>query len=182
MYSKASDFMRLWLMAEYGGIYLDTDIECLRSLAPLRTLPFFVGFQRERGFDLDESINSAVIGAKPGHWAAKALLERLIKRDDGSQAPMHSGPRLISGFLREYGLAYAETTSTLAPEGLEPVHVLPRTAFYPYSWEEPADRSRVTPETYAVHHWDGSWVAAWKESRTNARRDAQSHQAESSQP
>lgn len=166
-YSKASDFMRLWLMIHHGGIYLDTDVECVRSLEPLRTRPFFAGFQREAGFDPLESVNSAVLGARRGHWAAVELMRRLLERDDGDRSPMASGPRLISEFLVELGLRYSDDEVCIAPTGRDPIHVFPRRAFYPYSWEEAPDRARIGPDTFAVHRWDGSWVAAWKASRAS---------------
>ena len=62
LYSKAADFMRLWLMIHHGGIYLDVDIECLRSLEPLRDRALFAGFQREPGFDPD-SLRGRLVAA-----------------------------------------------------------------------------------------------------------------------
>jgi hypothetical protein len=168
-FSKAADFMRLWVAVHHGGIYLDADVECLRSLEPLRTRAFFVGFQREPGFDPLESVNSAVLGARQGHWAAVELMRRLLERDDGGQPPVESGPRLISRFLVELGLPHSDQEACIALPGREPVHVLPRRAFYPYSWEEAPDQARIGPDTFAIHHWDGSWVAVWRASRAPKR-------------
>jgi hypothetical protein len=164
-YSKAADFMRLWLMVHHGGIYLDADVECLRSLDPLRTRPFFAGFQRERGFDPYECVNSAVIGARQGHWVAAELMRRLLERDDGSRSPMESGPRLLSGLLVDLGLERSDEEVRLEVPGRDPIHVLPRHAFYPYSWEETPDAARLRADTFAVHRWDGSWMPAWREVR-----------------
>jgi hypothetical protein len=169
-YSKAADFMRLWLLVRHGGFYLDTDVECIRSLDPLRSRLFLAGFQRERGFDPFECVNSAVLGARRGHWAAEELLRRLLARDDGDRAPMDSGPRLLSELLLELGLQYSDAEVCIAPPGREPLYVMPRSAFYPYSWEESPDRSRIGPDTFAVHHWDGSWVEAWQASRHGQRQ------------
>jgi hypothetical protein len=157
-YSKAADFMRLWLMTHHGGIYLDTDVECLRSLGALRTRPFFAGFQRERGFDPQECVNSAVLGARKGHWLASELMRRLLERDDGSRAPMESGPRLLSGVLVELGLEHSDEEVRVEVPGRDPIHVLPRHAFYPHSWEEEPDPARIRADTYAIHHWDASWA------------------------
>ena len=164
-YSKAADFMRLWLMINRGGIYLDVDVECVRSLTPLRSRPFFCGVQRERGFDPLEAVNSAVLGARRGHWFAVDLMRRLLDGDDGTRAPMDSGPRLISTALVEMGYEHADEETSLAPPGRDAVHVLPRRAFYPYSWEESRDTAAIGPDTFAVHLWDGSWVETWRASR-----------------
>jgi hypothetical protein len=164
-YSKAADFMRLWLMRHLGGIYLDTDVECLRSLDVLRTRPFFAGFQCERGFDPDECVNSAVLGARKGHWVASELMRRLLERDDGTRSPMESGPRLLSGLLLELGLEYSDEEVRVEVPGRDPIHILPRHAFYPYSWEEEPDSAPIRPGTFAIHHWEGSWVRVWREAR-----------------
>lgn len=168
-YSKAADFMRLWLMIYYGGIYLDVDVECVRSLEPLRTRTLFLGFQRERGFDMLESINSAVIGAHRGHWAAVELMRRLLESDAGDQPPMNSGPRLVSRLLLEMGLQYSDKEQCIDSSHGDPIYVLPRRAFYPFSWEEPCMRSKIEPDTFTVHHWDGSWVEEWRASRAAQR-------------
>ncbi len=39
----ASDVIRLWALAKYGGIYVDTDVKVLRSFEPLLTEHAFIG-------------------------------------------------------------------------------------------------------------------------------------------
>src|SRR5437868_1439377 len=41
-YSSRSDIFRYWLLAEYGGLYLDTDIVTLRSFESLLNHEFFL--------------------------------------------------------------------------------------------------------------------------------------------
>lgn len=42
-YAFAADFIRLYAVNKYGGIYLDTDVEVCRSFDPLLHLPYFIG-------------------------------------------------------------------------------------------------------------------------------------------
>lgn len=44
-YAFVSDYVRLAVLYEYGGIYLDTDVELVRPLDELLELPGFMGFQ-----------------------------------------------------------------------------------------------------------------------------------------
>lgn len=44
-YAFVSDYARLAVVYEYGGIYLDTDVELVRPLDELLELPGFMGFQ-----------------------------------------------------------------------------------------------------------------------------------------
>jgi len=80
---------------------------------------------------------------------------------------MASGPRLVSEFLIDLGLRYSDEEVCIEPPGREPIHILPRRAFYPYSWEEDPCRTKIGRDTFVVHHWDGSWVAAWRAGRSS---------------
>ena len=44
-YAFVSDVARLWALKEYGGIYLDTDVEVLRPLDDFLHLPAFMGYE-----------------------------------------------------------------------------------------------------------------------------------------
>lgn len=40
-----SDYLRLWILFNYGGIYLDTDVEVLKKFDPLLKNEGFIGFE-----------------------------------------------------------------------------------------------------------------------------------------
>ena len=40
-YAFAADYIRFYALYNYGGIYLDSDVEVLRSFDPLLDLPYF---------------------------------------------------------------------------------------------------------------------------------------------
>jgi mannosyltransferase OCH1-like enzyme len=42
-YAFAADYIRLHALYNYGGIYLDTDVEVLKSFDDLLDLPYFIG-------------------------------------------------------------------------------------------------------------------------------------------
>ena len=43
-----SDYARLYVIEKYGGVYLDTDVELIKPLAPLLELDGYMGID-ERG-------------------------------------------------------------------------------------------------------------------------------------
>lgn len=43
-YAFLSDVFRLKVLYEYGGIYMDTDVECLKSLSPFLKYDFAIGY------------------------------------------------------------------------------------------------------------------------------------------
>lgn len=69
----ASDYIRLWALDKYGGVYLDTDTEVRKPLNPFLNNIFFIGTQV---FPIDinkkvkkniTNLSMGVIGTVPGH-------------------------------------------------------------------------------------------------------------------
>ena len=57
-YAFAADSIRFYALYNYGGIYLDSDVEVLRSFDPLLDLPYFAGAETAG------TIEAAVLGDK----------------------------------------------------------------------------------------------------------------------
>jgi inositol phosphorylceramide mannosyltransferase catalytic subunit len=63
-YAERADLLRYWLLCEYGGVYADADVQCLRSLDPIiehERVTCFLGEEQPR------RLCNAVIGSTPGH-------------------------------------------------------------------------------------------------------------------
>jgi hypothetical protein len=152
-WSRVTNLARLQILKQHGGIYLDADVEMLRSLEPLRGNACFVGFQDAR--PNAAWVNGAVFGAVPGHWFVDACIARLLRCFTGVEMmDGRHGPGNVTETLVENGLAgYAEHGAMVRD-----VRIYPRAAFYPYHWTEAFDRAAITRETYLVHHWAASWV------------------------
>lgn len=67
-YAFAADYIRCYALYKEGGIYLDSDVELLRSFDDLLHLPYFIG--EEQG----GNIEPAIIGCEKG-WD---FLERML--------------------------------------------------------------------------------------------------------
>ena len=68
-YAFVSDYARLAVVYEHGGIYLDTDVELVRPLDELLELPGFMGFQNN-----NEVATGLGFGARKGNPVVQALL------------------------------------------------------------------------------------------------------------
>ncbi|PJJ84051.1 glycosyltransferase family 32 protein [Mucilaginibacter auburnensis] len=81
-YAFAADFIRLYALYNYGGIYLDSDIFVYKSFNPLLHLPYFIGEDYTHYFE------PAVMGAEKGSVWVKHCLDYYIDRSfikaDGS--------------------------------------------------------------------------------------------------
>ena len=47
-YAYLSDYVRLWAVEKYGGIYLDIDVEVIRPLEKLLQEDAYFGFENKR--------------------------------------------------------------------------------------------------------------------------------------
>ena len=67
-YAFAADYIRLYALYNYGGIYLDSDVMVYKSFNDLLELPYFIGQ------DYTGSFEPAVIGAEKGMpWIGEIL-------------------------------------------------------------------------------------------------------------
>lgn len=152
-YAFASDYVRLYALYNYGGIYLDCDVEVLRTFNPLLHLPYFIC--RE---DTKHGIEAAVIGAEKGcRWIKDCLdyYEKLLPSKDEVM------PSVIKKALSIHNYKISQT-ATLDNFDLEKrtICILPSAFFSPKSYV--TNKINVTPQTYCIHHFSGSWQPKWK--------------------
>lgn len=91
-----SDYVRLRVLEQHGGIYLDTDVEVVRSFDALTGLSCFLGYEEEN------RINTAVIGAEAGHPYLKACME-FIDRRFSAGLPYLTAPEVATKVFLEMG-------------------------------------------------------------------------------
>lgn len=145
---NASNYIKLWALYNYGGVFLDNDVELLK---PFDLSPgMFVGFQRSD--TQKDCINAAVIGARKGHPLIKNCLDHLdLLRGDTD--PVYCGCTLLTEMLYSAGMKGLNEEQTVGD-----IKIYDKEAFYPWYFNEPPDRARITEKTFAVHHWEGSWL------------------------
>ena len=146
-----SDVVRLYSIVNYGGFYLDSDVEILKPLDDLLKLPAVTGF--ECGSEYALAMNS--MACEKGHPAfvefLKAYEKIHFRRIDGTfnQTPI---PQRITKICLKYGLVCDNSEQTLS-NGL---HILPQNYLSPKNWLNGA--INITPNTYMIHHFTGEWL------------------------
>ena len=73
-YAFAADYIRLYALYNYGGIYLDSDVLVYKSFDDLLHLPYFIGQEYTGSFE------PAVIGTEPKMPWIKDVLDRYDER------------------------------------------------------------------------------------------------------
>lgn len=150
-FSEKSDVLRFDILYQFGGLYIDTDFECLKNIDPLFENKEVVLFRQS-----EEKICGAFFGATKGNDHVKKLIDGLPERYER----FGKRPDVISDV--KYGPEYV--THTLGYEIAEVDGFgSEKKTVYPYMWwqttRKTEDFSKTHPEAYAVHHWGSSWVA-----------------------
>jgi hypothetical protein len=149
-----SDYVRLQIVYEQGGIYMDTDVELLRSLD---------GFLEDRayfGFESEAFVNTGHgFGAEKGTPILREMMD--VYRDlsyllpDGSvdQTPC---PERNTAVLVANGLI-PNGSEQMLPGG---IHIYPKDVFCP---KDPVTREMFrTERTVSVHHFNASWHTSFQ--------------------
>ncbi len=171
-FGEKSDILRLELLLHYGGIYVDTDFECVNAdvFDELnRSFDFYAGFEPIDHGTINGvyKICNALVAAAPHHPIIKNLVVNMKSNREehkNETAVQKTGPDYLSRTILEY-----ETNFYFSPErrSNNPEYrnmYLPCTFIYPFS--EPEIRgansheellSKTSPETGGIHYWNGSW-------------------------
>lgn len=167
----APDYARLDIIYRYGGIYLDTDVEIVRSFDPLLKLRGFAGFQ-----DSGDVALGLGFGAEAGNPVIKKLMESYdslsFLKSDGT-FDLTPSPRLNTDALTRLCGLKADGTY----QELEGMTVFPVDYFCPKSFDDGIIRK--TENTYSIHHFDASWFSdeskrklaeSWQHKQRRARK------------
>jgi hypothetical protein len=144
-----SDYARIKVLSEYGGLYLDTDVRALKSL-PENMLAATVLL----GWEAVDRVSTAFIGAEPHAPLIDEMLasysDSAFVREDGSLDETTNVKRL-SSILEGHGFLPDGTRQSI--KGIE---IYPSEYFSPRDWL--TGKTNITENTCSVHLFDESWV------------------------
>jgi len=149
-----ADYIRLKVLYDYGGIYLDTDMYLIKSLDIFLNHNCFFGAQD------DKLISAGVIGAIKHHiFIKKCLSYYEVSEVEPFQLRL-AIPRVITRFFLNGRDFMNIKEDYLSQKG---VYIYSPEYFYPmpYVADKPFDKNflkYVTKESAAIHLWEGSWV------------------------
>lgn len=162
LWAYVSDYVRIKILHDHGGIYLDTDVTASQSFEPLRKHTMFMGYQCET------EVNGAVIGSVKHHPFLRAMLDYY---ENGSifKTSRYLLPEIITYILeKDYGMVPFDSRITPKITELKGITIYPEQAFYPFRYRERYTDACITPNTYSVHWWKASWHSeediAWLQS------------------
>ena len=146
-----TDYVRLYALYNYGGIYMDTDVELLKSIDGFLNNKAFSGFENAL------EIPTAIMGSeKGGEWVGYLLSyygDKHFILPDGS-LDLTTNVKIITNMTRDkYGIELNNTFQCV-----ENVF-----SIYPNDYFCPKDYSTgqiiMTKNTVSIHHFNASWFS-----------------------
>lgn len=147
-YAFASDYIRLAVLYEYGGVYMDTDVEVIKNL------DCFLDKKAFSGFENNNFIPTGIIAAQPKNkWIEKLLKDYEsihFVNSNGSFDLTTNTVRITNTTKKNYNINLVSSYQDLKD-----------VVFYPFDYFCPKDwntgKINITDNTYTIHHFSGSW-------------------------
>lgn len=156
-YAFVSDYVRLWALEQYGGVYVDTDVKVMKSYEPLLNDTAFIGLEESKA----HLPGTCVMGCEAHcQWACDmlALYDDIeFVKPDGSLDMTTNVDRMGVVMLNELtneGLTtekYWKQNQYIEKWGLR---------IYTHDYFSPITSTRVmrkTKNTYSIHYFAESW-------------------------
>lgn len=163
-YAFAADYIRLYAVFTYGGIYLDSDVEVIKSFNTLLHLPYFVG--RE---SIGDRIEVAAFGAEKGTaWIGKCLEYYKDRPFINKEGKMDTRvmPDVVHEVLSKFCSINLISDISEFKNDNSLLNEFPNDWFCANIKESPDKdpKYKITGNTYCVHHFANSWIMAplWK--------------------
>ena len=148
-FAFVTDVVRLYALYNEGGVYMDTDVEVLKSLDPFLKHHAFSGFEDE------ENVPTGIMAAeKHSKWALDNLnhYDNLhFVKEDGS-LDITTNVVTITNYMLNHGLKQNNTYQDFP----ELITLYPKDYFCPKSYKD--GKIYLTENSVTIHHFAGTWV------------------------
>ena len=145
-FAFVTDVVRLYALYHEGGVYMDTDVEVLKSLDPFLHHNAFSGFEDEKNIP-----TGIMASEKGGRWAKENLdyyNDKHFINEDGTM-DVTTNVQTITNIMLPYGLK--QNNSYQDFPGL--ITFYPKDYFCPKSYKD--GKIYLTKNTVTIHHFAG---------------------------
>lgn len=138
LWAFMSDYLRLWVLYNEGGIYMDTDVQVLKSFDSLLQKKMFMGYE------LNDYIGTGIIGAEKGNPLVKELLD--FYENQIWKVSFYQNPLIFSSVLKR------------KPSLYKYCEIMERDYFSPYDpYKDYSHEIVQTDKTYTIHWFNANW-------------------------
>ncbi len=144
-----SDYVRIWVLNTYGGIYLDTDVEIKQNMDK------FLSHSAFTGFEAAEYPFTAVFGAEKEHFITNKIMESYKTRKfriSENEFDMMTNTVFVTNIFKEIYNVQLNNQTQIFDDGLAIYsndYFCPRN-YIDLSWN-------LTDNTHAIHWFNASW-------------------------
>lgn len=158
-YGIQSDIIRCELLYQFGGVYVDTDFECLRPIDDLIACPDDCRECALLGNFGSRRLENSFLASSPQHPFFKLMLDRLPKSFEHYRAGERGSAVAVQAtgphFLTKAYRAYANPTKASM--------LVASKYIFPFGFKRLLFMTEINlhekyPDAYAAHHWAHSWI------------------------
>ncbi|MCR8699418.1 glycosyl transferase [Campylobacter ureolyticus] len=159
-----SDYARLKILYDEGGIYLDSDMEILKNL------DIFLKNELFAGFEGDKFINAAILGSVKSHPILKQMLKSYENDKFILDSNLYNERTIVERFskiLKSNSFKLNNKTQII-----NKVAIYKSDFFYPKNLEK--NTIYITENSASIHHFSSSWYSKFstKKSKSLAKLKA----------
>lgn len=148
-YGFVPDYARIEILYEYGGIYMDTDVELQRNIDDLLYQEAFCGVEKWQVLNF-----GGCSGAVKGHKSLEPYLDawgkRSLIRQDGTLDNISSGMIDTAVALRAGYVINGNNQSVCG------MNIYTYDYFHPYDYM--SGKLEKTDDTFSIHQFHGGWL------------------------
>lgn len=166
-YAFVSDFARMWILYNEGGLYFDTDVEVIRPMDDILGKGAFMGCEID-GNNEKLPVVSAGLGLaiEPKHPVYKDVVEvykPLSFHVDG-RINTYAIVQIVSDVLAKHGLKASGAIQQVAG-----IYIYPSDYFNPLKILSEGKKLMLTTNTHTIHHFTASWLSPWQRLMLNVK-------------
>ena len=143
-----TDYVRLWAMVNYGGIYMDTDVEVIKPLDP------FLRHKAFSGFENDVQIPTGIMACEKGFPLFKELIDyydHAFFLDENGNILDETNVIVITNICTKKGFV-----GNNKMQEIEGFFLYPKEYFCPIDYSTKI--LKKTKRTVTIHWFAGSWL------------------------
>lgn len=147
-YAFVSDYIRIKALHEYGGIYLDTDVEVLKSFNHILGAKGFLGFENRT------TVGTAVMACEKGSEFTKKMLDYYHTHsfiDKYGNQNLTTNVTVLNSIFESMGLERINK-----PQIVNDMVIYQREVFFPKKVSD--TEFMYSTDTIAIHRMNGSWL------------------------
>lgn len=148
-YAFASDVLRFDILNNYGGIYLDIDVELIRPLDNLLSYQCFMGFETE-----SVVAPGLILGAENNHKFLKDMLNyyKNLNYKESVYEKKETVCTITSDYLKKIGFVMNNKN-----QSVEGISLFSSDYFCPVNIY--TNKTKISEKTISIHHYSSSWYS-----------------------